>query len=117
MLRFIKTFVIKIGIVYLFSMTPFVTIGIEDNLAATIAVICVCSLFADWIESAASFCTNLSILVISIVINLILVTVVPFVLLMMTGGIQNTHPLTIVIMTAVLWLVGYIPKSDKAEES
>lgn len=128
MLRFIRTFVIKLGTAYLLSYSGCVFLGSMNQLLLCILLITISTYIAEFISNCFDDFVNNSIyglfmstnnrmqlIIGSIVICLIFLIVIPIIIINYTSGMQILYDNIFIklVVVCILWIIGFIPKRNE----
>lgn len=125
MLQFVKTFTLKLGLVYLMSYSGCVLLGSAEQLLWCILLITISAFIAELLTDCVvaivknSVCglflsddSKIQILAVTLTICVMCFIIVPMIIISKTSGIQVLYDNGFVklFVVCILWIVGSIPK-------
>lgn len=119
MIRFLKIFSLRVGLVYLLTYSGLVFIGQTKSFLLCILLCTICSYITEILGALGTYYVinsvyALSIQLINLIISLCMLTVVPAVIIDMTSGILvwNDNIFIKIVVVLIIWLLGYVPPKE-----
>lgn len=127
MIRFLKIFSLRVGLVYLLTYSGLVFIGQTKSFLLCILLCTICSYITEILGTlGTNYVTNsvyalfmsqdekIAIQLINLIISLCMLTVVPAVIIDMTSGILvwNDNTFIKIVVVLIIWLLGYVPPKE-----
>lgn len=127
MIRFLKIFSLRVGLVYLLTYSGLVFIGQTKSFLLCILLCTICSYITEILGTlGTNYVTNsvyalfmsqdekIAIQLINLIISLCMLTVVPAVIIDMTSGILvwNDNIFIKIVVVLIIWLLGYVPPKE-----
>lgn len=125
MLRFIKTFILKLGLMHIMSYSGYVFLGSIKQLMLCILLITISAYIGEYISDCIEDCLNdgayqlllpintkIRLQLLMLILCLVFFVILPIIIMNQTSGIRIDNIFIDVLVPYILWVVGYIPKSD-----
>lgn len=127
MIRFLRIFSLRVGLIYLLTYSGLVFIGQTKSFLLCILLCTICSYITEILGTLGTdYVTNsvyalfmsqgekIAIQLINLIISLCMLTVVPAVIIDVTSGILvwDDNIFIKIVVVLIIWLLGYVPPKE-----